>query len=91
MEPFYPGSSALVLGDEMINPGTVAAIAASLMAQGENLGENSEFFSGNWAGQRDRRIRDFVSLAWRIAEETERQKAPHHAAVCAVHELANRR
>ncbi len=62
----------------MISPGTVAAIAASLMAQGENLSETSEFFSGNWAGQRDRRIRDFVALAWRIAEETERQEPPYN-------------
>ena len=74
----------------MINPGTVAAIAASLMAQGESLGEDSEFFSPHWGDHRNKRVRDFVSLAWRIAEETERQKAPHHAAVCAVHELANR-
>jgi hypothetical protein len=74
----------------MINPGTVAAIAAALMAQGENLSENSEFFTPTWCDHRNRRIRDFVSLAWRIAEETERQKAPDHAATCAAHELTNR-
>lgn len=74
----------------VINPGTVAAIAASLMAQGENLGENSEFFTPHWSDHRNRRIRDFVSLAWRIAEETERQRAPHHAATCAAHDLSNR-
>jgi hypothetical protein len=57
----------------MIAPGTVAAIAASLMGQGENLGETSEIFSHNWQEQRQRRIRQFVGLALEIAKETETQ------------------
>lgn len=58
----------------MINPGTVAAIAASLMAQGENLGESGETFSPHWQLARQRRIAQFVELAWDIATETERQE-----------------
>jgi len=57
-----------------INPGTVAAIAASLMAQGEELGDNSEIFSEHWEPIRRRRIIQFVALAWEIAEETERRR-----------------
>ncbi len=55
----------------MIAPGTIAAIAASLMAQGENLGEGSEFFSPAWTGARRNRIKQFVRLAAEIAHETE--------------------
>lgn len=62
----------------MINPGTVAAIAASLMAQGENLGESGEIFTPHWQIARQRRIAQFVELAWDIAAETGRQeKQPH--------------
>lgn len=57
----------------MIAPGTVAAIAASLMAQGEELGDNSEIFSEHWATIRRRRVMQFVALAWEIAQETEAQ------------------
>lgn len=56
-----------------IQPGTVAAIAASLMSQGENLSEEGEIFSPNWLGQRKRRIHMFVVLAREICIETERQ------------------
>ena len=58
----------------MINPGTVAAIAASLMAQGENLGESSELFSEPWRHIRRRRVEQFVELAWQIANEAEAQE-----------------
>lgn len=57
----------------MINPGTVAAIAASLMAQGEQLGHNSDMFSQFGGPYRDKRISQFVGLALEIAAETERQ------------------
>ena len=60
-----------------INPGTVAAIAASLMAQGEALGEGSAIFSHTWPIHRQRRISQFVALAWEIAQETLNQ-APTH-------------
>lgn len=56
-----------------IAPGTVAAIAASLMAQGENLSDEGEIFSPHWSGQRKRRICMFVALAHEICIETERQ------------------
>ena len=59
----------------MIQPGTVAAIAATLMGQGESLREDSEIFTRHWKHQRDRRIQQFVCLAIDIAEETERQMA----------------
>jgi hypothetical protein len=66
-----------------IAPGTIAAIAASLMAQGENLGENAEIFSPHWAGARNNRIKQFVRLAAEIAHETEIfhdcLKGNHHA------------
>ncbi len=60
----------------MINPGTVAAIAASLMAQGECLGETSELFAEPWRHIRRRRIEQFVELAWQIAREAEAQAEP---------------
>lgn len=55
----------------MINPGTVAAIAASLMAQGECWAPNSEIRSKNY---RRAIVKEYVELAWMIAEETNRQK-----------------
>ena len=74
----------------MINPGTVAAIAAALMAQGESLREDSDIFTPYTSTHRDRRIRQFVGLAWLIAEEAENQRAPHHKNECKAHDLANR-
>ena len=56
-----------------INPGTVAAIAASLMAQGENLAEDSEIFLYYNPKHRPKRVKEFVGLAWDIAQETEKQ------------------
>ena len=73
----------------MINPGTVAAIAASLMAQGENLTENGEIFSAAFPQARRRRISHFVGLAWEIAEEAENQRAPHHVSTCKAHDKQN--
>lgn len=57
----------------MVNPGTIAAMAASLMGQGENLSENAEIFQPGWAAQRRRRVSQFVALAIEISQETERQ------------------
>jgi hypothetical protein len=54
-----------------ITPGTVAAIAATLIGQGENLSENGEFFSPHWQGQRRNRIKQFVRLAAEICHESE--------------------
>ena len=56
----------------MIAPGTVAAIAASMMAQGMNLGENSDLWP-KASRFRQSYVEDYVSLAWDIAEEAERQ------------------
>ena len=64
-----------------IAPGTVAAIAASLMAQGEVLSDNSEIFSEHWAQVRRRRIVQFVGLAWEIANEAECQEPKAKAAL----------
>lgn len=55
----------------MIQPGTVAAIAASLMAQGENMMDDSDIFNPNWTVHRARRIKQFVRLAAEIAREAE--------------------
>lgn len=57
----------------MVSPGTVAAIAASLMGQGENLSENAEIFQEHWKHVRKQRIRQFVALAVDIAQEAELQ------------------
>jgi len=57
----------------MIGPGTVAAIAASLMAQGERLGYDSDMFSQYGHAYREKRISQFVGLALEIATETELQ------------------
>ena len=54
-----------------VQPGTIAAIAASLIAQGENLGENSEFFSEHWRHIRKQRIKEFVQLSVEICQESE--------------------
>ena len=59
-----------------IAPGTVAAIAASLMDQGEILADNSEIFQENWQQIRRRRVVQFVDLAWEIAQVTE-ARTPH--------------
>lgn len=56
-----------------INPGTIAAMAASMLAQNECMNENAEIFSSNWHHQRELRIRQFVGLAISIAFETEAQ------------------
>jgi len=56
-----------------INPGTIAAMAAAMMAQAECMTENAEVFSTNWKHQRELRIRQFVGLAISIAFETEAQ------------------
>lgn len=60
-----------------IPPGTIAAIAASLMAQGESLAGDSEIFGRNWLHEREKRIQQFVTLAREIAAETLRQEAQH--------------
>lgn len=60
----------------MINPGTVAAIAASLMGNSETLDRQSGLWEGlPENGTRQQWIEDYVGLAWDIAEETERQHA----------------
>lgn len=55
----------------MISPGTVAAIAGSMMGQGMHLGESSDL----WLNKRNREayVSDYVRLAWEIALEAERQ------------------
>jgi len=58
-----------------IPPGTIAAIAASLMAQGEALAADSDIFSRFGYGYRDKRINQFVMLARDIAAETIRQES----------------
>lgn len=60
----------------MINPGTVAAIAGSMMGQGMHLGENSDL----WINKRNREsyVQDYVKLAWEIAIEAERQNPNNH-------------
>lgn len=62
-----------------INPGTIMATAAALMAQGENLSESGEIFSDHWTMARERRIRQFVELSIDLALETEKQLEEHHA------------
>lgn len=55
----------------MIQPGTVAAIAASLMAQGEVLEDDADIF--RFSGYRKARVQQFVDLALSITFETEKQ------------------
>lgn len=57
----------------MINPGTVAAIAATLMSRGEALDGNAEIFGKFYANDRPKTISRYVKLAWEIAKETEAQ------------------
>lgn len=60
----------------MISPGTVAAIAASLMGNSETLDKQTGLWEGlPTNGTRKQWIEDYVDLAWEIAEETERQHA----------------
>lgn len=57
----------------MINPGTVAAIAATLMSRGEALDGNAEIFGRFYEHHRPITIKRYVTLAWEIALETEAQ------------------
>jgi hypothetical protein len=55
----------------MIAPGTVAAIAASLMGNSETLDRQSCLWEGcPKHPNRQEYVRDYVCLAWEIAEET---------------------
>jgi len=60
------------MGEEMIPPGTVAAIAAALMAQGMDFREGSDIWPKR-SRFRMSYIENYVSIACDIAEETERQ------------------
>jgi hypothetical protein len=63
----------------LINPGTVAAIAASLIAQGCDFRADSAIFDKDCQGHM---VKTFVKLAWKIANETEIQsknQGEHHA------------
>lgn len=64
-----------------IPTGTVAAIAASLIAQGELLTETAEIFEPHWAAIRRKRIEQFVELAWQIVREAEFQRVRHEESV----------
>ena len=58
----------------MIAPGTVAAIAASLMGRPE-IESQPELWGSASYPSRENYIRDYVRLAWDIARETEAQEA----------------
>lgn len=59
----------------MIAPGTIAAIAASLLGQAESLKEDSDIFSPAFTKYRQKRISQFVFLALDIAKQTEKHSS----------------
>lgn len=69
----------------MVPIGTVAAMAASLLGQCEDLKENADIFKKYWGNYRDARVCQMVSLAMQIARETERQFDPQPSIIGSKH------
>jgi hypothetical protein len=61
----------------MITPGTVAAIAATLMSRDPGLLSRDDMWSKNETFRKTQ-ITEFVSMAWDIALETEKQNHEKH-------------
>ena len=57
----------------MIQPGTVAAIAGSLMGRTEDLSEGSDILNEIFIKYRKQRVAQFTALALDLCKEAEKQ------------------